>query len=249
MKKEIEKIISNFSGTVGVIIKSKEKEEVLINESEVFTSASLIKLFIAFTIEKNIYKNKVKIKDEYKVGGCGVLKNLTSDLELSIRDLMALMLCFSDNTATNILIDYLGMDNINKKIKEAGFENTILGRKMLDNLAKEKGKDNYTTPKEVSKVLELLCQDNEIVEMLKNQGYNNKINTYFTREDNLKFAHKTGELKYVEHDAGRLYFNGKWVDIIIMTKDLLNNGDGIKINNLLGELVINKILAGEKNGI
>lgn len=241
MYEKIKKIIDNFSGTVGVVVKYKTGEEILINESIVFPSASLIKLFIAFVIDQNIYEKKISIKNEFKVGGCGVLKNLNTSLELSIRDLIALMLSFSDNTATNILIDYLGKENINQKIKFAGFKNTILGRMMLDNEAKERGEDNYTTPKDVEKVLDILCKNEEIVNILKNQGYNNKINIYFTRDERIKFAHKTGELKCIEHDAGRAYFNDEWVDIIVMTKDLVNNGDGIKVNNLLGELILSKL--------
>lgn len=241
MYEKIKKIIDNFSGTVGVVVKYKTGEEILINESIVFPSASLIKLFIAFAIDQNIYEKKIGIKNEFKVGGCGVLKNLNTSLELSIRDLIALMLSFSDNTATNILIDYLGKENINQKIKFAGFKNTILGRMMLDNEAKERGEDNYTTPKDVEKVLDILCKNEEIVNILKNQGYNNKINIYFTRDERIKFAHKTGELKGIEHDAGRAYFNDEWVDIVVMTKDLVNNGEGIKVNNLLGELILSKL--------
>lgn len=241
MYEKIKKIIDNFSGTVGVVVKYKTGEEILINESIVFPSASLIKLFIAFAIDQNIYEKKIGIKNEFKVGGCGVLKNLNTPLELSIRDLIALMLSFSDNTATNILIDYLGKENINQKIKFAGFKNTILGRMMLDNEAKERGEDNYTTPKDVEKVLDILCKNEEIVNILKNQGYNNKINIYFTRDERIKFAHKTGELKGIEHDAGRAYFNDEWVDIVVMTKDLVNNGEGIKVNNLLGELILSKL--------
>lgn len=238
MKEKIQKIVSKYSGVVGIIIKNKDGEKIKINGEVIFPSASLIKLFIAYVIEKNLYNEKIRIIDEVKVGGCGVLKNLTSNLELTIRDLIALMMCFSDNTATNILIDYLGKDKINKKIKELGFKNTVLGRKMMDNLAKLRGEDNYTTPSDVERVLDYLCADIDILKMLENQGYNNKINLYFSREEKYKFVHKTGELKNVEHDAGRLYFDNDWIDIIIMTKELLSNADGVMINNLIGKMVV-----------
>lgn len=242
MYSKIKEIVSNFDGVIGVIIKYKTGEKILINESKIFPSASLIKLFIAFIIEKDFYENKIKVKSEYKVGGCGILKNLISDIELSIKDLITLMICFSDNTATNILIDYMGMKNINLKIREAGFKNTILGRKMMDNLAKENGRDNFTTPEDVEKVLNYFYKNKDILENLKNQGYNNKINLYFARDERVKFAHKTGELKNIEHDAGRLFYNNDWVDIIVMTKELKNNSDGIKINNLIGKEVFNNII-------
>lgn len=242
MRERIEEIVSNCQGKIGIIIKYSDGRKIEINKDIIFPSASLIKLFIAFAIEKNLYNKKVTIKESEKVQGCGVLKNLNSNLEISVRDLIVLMLAFSDNTATNILIDLIGQDKINQKFQKVGFKDTFLGRKMMDTLAKKRGEDNYTTPQEVEKVLDILCQDKEIVDILKKQGYNNKLNLYFTREEGLEFAHKTGELKGVEHDAGRIYFEEEWIDIIVMTKELLHNGDGIKVNNLIGEEVIGELI-------
>ena len=42
---------------------------------------------------------------------------------------------------------------------------------------------------------------------------------------------------YTEHDAGRLFFDNGWVDIVVLTKDLEENEDGIKINSLIGKLI------------
>ena len=145
------------------------------------------------------------------------------------------MICLSDNTATNILIDYIGMDKINACIKEKGFTGTVLGRKMMDAEARKAGKDNFTTPKDVLGVLEMLCKNPDDLDMLRNQAYNNKIPLYFARE--VDFAHKTGELMYIEHDAGRLFFDWGWVDVIVLTKDLEKNEDGIKINSLIGKVI------------
>ncbi len=69
-------------------------------------------------------------------------------LPLTVKDVGYLMICLSDNTATNILIDYIGMDKINECIKEKGFTGTVLGRKMMDAEARKAGKDNFTTPKD-----------------------------------------------------------------------------------------------------
>lgn len=242
IEENIKKIISKSSGRVGVKILFSDGNELSINEKEVFPSASLIKLFILLAIEKTEYNKFIEITENIKVGSCGVLKILKSPLKLSIRDLIGLMICFSDNTATNILIDYLGMEEINKKIKKAGFEKTILARKMMDNDAKKEGKENYTTPEEVQKVISILCKDEEIKYFLLNQGYNNKISLYFARENNIKFAHKTGELTCVEHDAGRIFYKDYWVDIVVMTKNLKNNGEGVEINNQIGKILFSNLI-------
>lgn len=242
IEENIKKIISKSSGRVGVKILFSDGNELSINEKEVFPSASLIKLFILLAIEKTEYNKFIEITENIKVGSCGVLKILKSPLKLSIRDLIGLMICFSDNTATNILIDYLGMEEINKKIKKVGFEKTILARKMMDNDAKKEGKENYTTPEEVQKVISILCKDEEIKYFLLNQGYNNKISLYFARENNIKFAHKTGELTCVEHDAGRIFYKDYWVDVVVMTKNLKNNGEGVEINNQIGKILFSNLI-------
>ena len=106
---------------------------------------------------------------------------------------------------------------------------------MMDSEAVKAGRDNFTTPKDVLGVLKMLCENLDSLDMLRNQAYNNKIPLYFTREAD--FVHKTGELMCIEHDAGRLFFDGGYVDIIVLTKDLDKNEDGIKINSLIGKAV------------
>ena len=227
MEERIKKIIEENSGVTGVIIRDSSGKMITINEEVVFPSASIIKLFILMALNKDEYNKKIELKKEDKVGGCGILKVMGDGLPLTVKDAAYLMICLSDNTATNILIDYIG--------KEKGFTGTVLGRKMMDAEARKAGKDNFTTPKDVLGVLEMLCENSDDLDMLRNQAYNNKIPLYFARE--VDFAHKTGELMYIEHDTGRLFYDGGWVDIIVLTKDLEKNEDGIKINSLIGKVI------------
>lgn len=235
MEKRIKEIINENSGVAGVVIRDSFGKLLMINEEVVFPSASIIKLFILMTLNKEDYNKRIELKKVDKVGGCGILKVMEDGLPLTVKDTAYLMICLSDNTATNILIDYIGMDKINACIKEKGFTGTVLGRKMMDAEARKAGKDNFTTPKDVLGVLEMLCKNPDDLDMLRNQAYNNKIPLYFARE--VDFAHKTGELMYIEHDAGRLFFDGGWVDVIVLTKDLEKNEDGIKINSLIGKVI------------
>lgn len=235
MEKRIREIINENSGVTGVIVRDSFGKKIMINEEVIFPSASIIKLFILMALNKDEYNKKIELKKEDKVGGCGILKVMEDGLPLTIKDVAYLMICLSDNTATNILIDYIGMDKINESIKANGFRGTVLGRKMMDTEARKAGKDNFTTPEDVLKVLEILCGNSDDLDMLRNQAYNNKIPLYYPRE--VDFAHKTGELMYTEHDAGRLFFDKGWVDIVVLTKDLEENEDGIKINSLIGKLI------------
>lgn len=235
MENKIKEILSHYKGVFGVIIKDSFGNRLAINENEVFPSASIIKLFILNRLAKEDYDKIVELTKEVKVGGCGVLKSLKDGLMLTTKDLAYLMICLSDNTATNLLIDYVGMDNVNQYSKENGYLHTILGRKMMDTEAKKAGRDNFTSPKDVERILDILCDDKDCLDMLKNQACNNKLPLYLPEEAEL--AHKTGELTSIEHDVGRLYFEKGWVDIIVLTKELLDNADGKKVNNEIGKVI------------
>lgn len=241
LKNDILKILEKYQGTYGVLVKSNS-EIVKINVDEIFPSASLIKLFILLAINNSNLDNKIKIDKKDIVAGEGALGKLSGNLTLSVRDLATLMIIFSDNMATNILIDYLSMDYINNIIRENGFKSTILQRKMLDFKAAKEGRENYTSPRDVYQVLKLLYKNSLFLNMLKNQHLNNKISLYLSENEDFIFAHKTGELKNIEHDAGRLFYKDKFIDIVVMSKNLHSNGDGIKVHNEIGELLIKMLL-------
>lgn len=68
----------------------------------------------------------VVLEAKEQVGGSGVLKHLTAGASLSLRDYAALMIILSDNTATNVVADAIGVDFVNEKMRELGLENTTL---------------------------------------------------------------------------------------------------------------------------
>ena len=236
LKKAITNIVKKYHGIFGIYVQCDDGTEVKINTSEVFQSASLIKLFILLAIQDEDLDNMVEIKDSDRVGGGGVLDKLHLS-SLSVRDLAMLMITLSDNMATNILINYLGMDRVNETIKKYGFKKTILQRKMLDIKAMERNMDNYTTPEDVMNVLKILYEKPIFLNMLLEQQLNCKLSLYISENENYKFAHKTGELTNVEHDAGRLYYKNRTIDVVVMTKGLKDNMDGIKLQNEIGELL------------
>ena len=242
MKEKIEvietkilEILEKYSGIKGILLEDSFGNTIKINEKMVFPSASVIKLFILGALDKSKYNDPIILKEEDKAGGSGVLKVLNDGIPLKIRDISYLMIILSDNTATNMLIDFIGMEEINKFIKDNNFSGSVLERKMMDAKAREAGLDNYTSAEDVRGILNILCKDPVALDMMKNQACNNKLPLYFARE--MDFAHKTGELMHIEHDVGRMFFKDGWVDIIVLTKDLIKNEDGIKINSEIGKLI------------
>lgn len=113
LKSNLQNIINGFSGKVGIIVKVDGKEIFSKNESKVFQSASLIKLFILEALLEKIshgelaYSDRKSVNLSDKVSGFGILKILDDNLNLTIKDLATLMITLSDNTALFILKNQL----------------------------------------------------------------------------------------------------------------------------------------------
>lgn len=245
LKDEIDKLCARCSGEQSYIVKDMDAGESFgMNETLLFPAASLIKLPIMLTLFNQVrdgnlsLAERLEFREGDRVSGFGVLKDLDEGLSLTYRDLAVLMITLSDNIATNILIDRLKIENINRVAGQIGMNQTILGRKMMDAQAKEKGIDNYTCAKDIETVYqEILEHDKraEMLDILLRQQCNNKLPVYMGQQ--VKFAHKTGDLPGTEHDAGVLFINGKKILIAVLTRGLCDNREGVFLNNEIGKLV------------
>lgn len=195
-------------------------------------SASMIKVFILSYLFEKVDKGELSLQDIYvlkpsdKVGGSGVLYGYESGSILSIDTLARLMISESDNTATNILIDKLGLENINSYLLKQGYMDTQLNRKMMDLIAIDKGIENYTSAKDLGDWFLKLAKGE-----LASDFANKKMIHYLLEQTdtecislalpNRVIAHKTGELARVYHDGGIIY-NADQSDYYILV--LLSDG-------------------------
>ncbi|MBR6472405.1 MAG: serine hydrolase [Firmicutes bacterium] len=216
-----------------------EKFEILHGtDDDVFEAASVIKLWVmsaAFEQAENgllDLDSKVFIREEDKmpVAGLpdyaamkfegvlnddmfpesGVLNFLGPGPELTIRDLIILMILVSDNTAVNVLIDLLGQDTINSHIRSLGAEKTVLKRKLFDKRPETEGLENLFSLEEAASFLRMIYKgelvseeaSKEMCAILQNQQNTYKI-PFFMRHTPI--AHKTGEDLGIENDVGIVY--------------------------------------------
>ncbi len=99
-------------------------------------TASIIKLpiltYTALLVDQGVlsWEQRLNLPVD-PVGGMGILKLMDAGLQPTIRDVATLMTVISDNTATNMLIDILGIDNINQHIQSLGMQSTRLNRKVF----------------------------------------------------------------------------------------------------------------------
>ena len=92
-----------------------------------------------------------------RVGGSGILGHLTPGIYLPLRDLAFLMMSVSDNTATNILIDLVGLENVNSRMREVGCPNLILRHKIdFDHAWTEPEHLGVGTPEEFVTLISML---------------------------------------------------------------------------------------------
>jgi beta-lactamase class A len=138
-------------------------ERFSINENLVFPQGSAIKIPILMEVYKQANEGKFKLTEllwvdkRHQVGGSGVLKEFGDHTsQLSLYDICVLMIVLSDNTATNILIDRVGMDNINKTMASLGLKQTRVQRRMIDTAASGRGDENLSTPAEATRIMEIL---------------------------------------------------------------------------------------------
>jgi beta-lactamase class A len=230
---KIEKTLVDFSGVFSVVVRMDGEELVNINCDEVFYAASVIKIPIVVEAYRQVLEGKIslskiiEITEEKKVGGYGILKEFTGTVKLPLQDLVKLVLIISDNTASNVVLNEVGMENVNRTMKNLGLQHTLIQRKLRDFGAKEKGIDNLITPRESALLLEMLLEHRildlwaceSILNILKRQQENDRLPLLLP--DEIEVAHKPGgPFKGVSHDVGVVYTSPKPYIISCMSKDL-----------------------------
>lgn len=245
-----------FQGTAGVVVSSlADGEGLRHNADRVFSSASLIKLGVLYTLFVKQSSGEIdpgeccEFSSLTAVEG-GLLHRTRSGARLRLDDLALLMVSVSDNTAANMLIERLGMDAINAEFKAIGLSSTVLGRKMLDFKAKKEGRDNFTTAGDMALLLETLHSGerlpqeakNRMMEILSLQKLNTKLPgliPVLDVDDVEQFlAHKTGELPGNEHDVGIFFYSGKRpVVVSVLTEGLKDRVEGVNFCARIGQLI------------
>ncbi|MBI2942203.1 MAG: serine hydrolase [Chloroflexi bacterium] len=120
----VARIAAEFSGRLGVAGKNLCTEERVEYQADlVLPTASMIKLAVQVELMRHVEAGRrrlddvVEVREEDRVEGSGVLRHLGAGLRLPIRDLAFLMMNVSDNVATNMLIDTVGIDNVNRMLR------------------------------------------------------------------------------------------------------------------------------------
>jgi beta-lactamase class A len=163
--------IGPFKGKVSLFAKNLDTGETYsFNGDERVRTASTIKVAVMIEAFSRVVEKRAKWTDELvltkaaRYGGSGVLPELGDGLRLTLRDCVNLMIVVSDNTATNMVLDYLTTDAVNSRMNSLGFKNTRIMRRIGGGGESKEGKEpdnkrfglGVTTPHEMVQMLEKL---------------------------------------------------------------------------------------------
>src|SRR5579864_7222955 len=168
MTESVEQIDKHLNGVMGAaVLDLTDGKQFLLRPDEVFPQASSIKITVLAELyhqelqSENGVVGKQRLKDLYTVRqedmvpDSDIMLGLTPGVtQVTNRDLATMMVAVSDNSATNVLIDKLGMENVNALLRSLGLRQTKLQRKMMDLKAAGEGRENIATPREMMTLLE-----------------------------------------------------------------------------------------------
>lgn len=155
---------------------------------------------------------EVEVRAEHKKPSCGALTYMHDGLKVTVLDLVTLMIIVSDNTATNLMIDLLGVDAVNRTMEALGVPGICLRRKLFEPELSRRGIQNTVTARGMGILLTKMAQgellggeaDRRMMEILGNQRLNGKL-PFFLHSKDVAIAHKTGEDDGITHDVGVIY--------------------------------------------
>ncbi|HEX4205065.1 MAG TPA: serine hydrolase [Ktedonobacteraceae bacterium] len=218
MQQTIEQELARLGGRSACVVTRVEgvapEALVMINADQLFPAASLAKLPILVEVARQVSEGKLAWPTRYtlpkgaRVPSSGVLADLSPDLTWSLHDLACLMITISDNSAANVLLDLVGMDAVNATMRKLGLNATSIERRFMDFMARQQGRDNWTTAGDMARLFALLCthtvpESERMIAILLRQNDYMLLPGYWGED--LPFAHKTGDLVGVSHDAGLLF--------------------------------------------
>ena len=229
----------NLEGVLGVaILDLTTGQKYFLHADEVLPTASSIKIAILAELYRQAQQGKIKLGDLYTLqssdlaGGSGIAGALTPGVtRLTIRDVAALMISVSDNSATNIIIDRIGIENVNALLDSLSLTQTRLRRKMMDVKAAGEGRENIATPREMVTLLESLYRGRVLNKPMTEDFFtllSVHKESYIPRElpEDLRIANKPGELEGVRNDSGIVFTGSRPFAISVMTTYLRREKDG-----------------------
>jgi beta-lactamase class A len=194
---ELDRLLAEFDGRLGLAAENLATGERLERRAdEQFDTASVIKLPILIEVLRQVQAGqhdlaeRLELKTDHYSEGSGVLKDVQPGLRPTIRDACTLMTTVSDNVATNMLIDLVGIEAVNGTMRDLGAPGTVLLRRV--SLDWSLGPLGLSTPSDCVLLLKGLAQGTILdaehsalaLDILRRQQYNDFLNRHLLYDTN-----------------------------------------------------------------
>ncbi len=259
LKADIERITAGVDATWGIYMKSLETgEEIALNADRPMDTMSTIKIPLMAEVFEQIRAGEFALTDRYTLAeadvlpGTGILRRLDPGAEVSVKDLITLMIVVSDNTATDVLYRMVGgPEAVNRRMAALGLRETRAlanARAWFEALAAAPARDEFhraaehpfglSTPREMGRLLEMMergtlvdsASSETMLRIMRGQLYRSRIPRYVT---GYQIPHKTGDfLPYIGDDVGVLEAPGRTIVLTVFTAD--HYGSGEALENAIG---------------
>lgn len=212
----------SYDGMMGLYINDFRGTKIELNIDEKFETASTVKSYILGCLFDEVEKGNKHLEDmltyteDAFVDGSGLLRSLDMGVTMTVKNIATLMIIVSDNIATNMMIDYLGIDTINAFMQAQGFQDTMLHNRLDFSKYSKLG---TSTPRDYAAFFERIATGTlisesaceQMLEIFKKQHYNSMITKRFpqalidedTYEEELIYvASKSGSMNACRNDGG-----------------------------------------------
>jgi beta-lactamase class A len=232
--------------TIGVSVIAPSGEHFGHNGARRFVAASTVKIAIMIELFRQIDAGRRSLGDvrTFKAAdvtsGSGVIMHLHPGLPFTLGDLVYLMMSISDNAATNMLIDVVGIAEINTTMKSLGMKNSALGRLMRGRPMLSDEQENWSVCDEYTAVISGLLMGKvaapescaQMVALLEKQQNDRRIARFLPKDHRPRWGSKTGSLPGVVNDIGFIITDRGPMCIAVCVE----NTDGLPGEEIIGRI-------------
>jgi beta-lactamase class A len=233
-------LTARFSGRAGYAFTNLRTGQRISHDEHIeFPTASTIKLPILTALHEHArvtgmdWDERIPVNRSEVARGSGILQYLARDLALSYRDLAWLMICLSDNTATNLLVEAVGRERV-AEILATVIDPAIRLRGLAGGAFETRYPSmGYATPAALDGYLRRLAEHSlpgaaATIAVAEQQVYESMIPRYLARSGDaaipLTVAHKTGALPGVRADIGLISTADTTITVCVLTADADDRG-------------------------
>lgn len=249
LEKEIRELTESQNGNISYVIGLGDTL-LKYREKEAYYPASTVKVpnamanMLAFESQLDKTINVVN-----PVDGCGILHTQRYMDNITLYDAIVLSIIVSDNTAANMVIDHIGVKELNEYYQKFGMKDTYLRGKYYD-FENTDRRSSTVTADDLYQCMQLLTKENDVfpshlrktmLDIMKRQQFNDRVGGFLLNQDDGKkefyIASKTGSVNNLEHDFGVISYNGKEVTFAVCSAGWNSNIEARKYMMDLGTIL------------